>query len=61
MQFLVMGALSAICVSWDVEHGLLRGLHIRQMAIPRHLYLISRRGARLPHTAAEFMRLLKKS
>ena len=27
--------------------------------IPRHLYMISRRGARLPHAAAEFLRLLK--
>jgi hypothetical protein len=27
--------------------------------MPRHLYIISRRGARLPHAAAEFMRLLK--
>jgi hypothetical protein len=27
--------------------------------MPRHLYIISRRGARLPHTATEFMRLLK--
>jgi hypothetical protein len=29
------------------------------MNIPRHLYIISRRGARLPHAATEFMRILK--
>ena len=64
-RFVQMGMGVAIvprmCVTWEVEHGLLKELHIRQMAIPRHLYLISRRGARLPHTAAEFMRLLKKA
>jgi len=64
-RFVQMGMGVAIvprmCVTWEVEHGLLKELHIRQMAIPRHLYLVSRRGARLPHTAAEFMRLLKKS
>jgi hypothetical protein len=27
--------------------------------LPRHVYLVSRRGARLPHAAAELMRLLK--
>jgi len=64
-RFVQMGMGVAIvprmCATWEVEHGLLKELHVRQMAIPRHLYLISRRGARLPHTAAEFMRLLKRS
>jgi hypothetical protein len=27
--------------------------------LPRHVYLVSRRGARLPHAAAELIRLLK--
>jgi hypothetical protein len=27
--------------------------------MPRHLYIISRKGARLPHAATEFMRILK--
>jgi DNA-binding transcriptional LysR family regulator len=62
-RFVQMGMGVAIvprmCVNWEVAHGLLKELHIRQMAIPRHLYLISRRGARLPHTAAEFVRILK--
>lgn len=64
-RFVQMGMGVAIvprmCVTWEVEHGWLKEVQIRQMNIPRHLYLISRRGARLPHTAAEFMRLLRKS
>jgi hypothetical protein len=27
--------------------------------MPRHVYLLSRRGARLPHAAAELVRILK--
>jgi len=64
-RFVQMGMGVAIvprmCVTWEVEHGWLKEVRIRQLNIPRHLYLISRRGARLPHTAAEFMRLLKKA
>jgi len=48
-----------MCVTWEVEHGWLKELKLRQMNIPRHLYIISRRGARLPHAATEFMRILK--
>src|SRR5271165_839425 len=62
-RFVQMGMGVAIvprmCVIWEIEHGWLKELKIRQMNIPRHLYMISRRGARLPHAAAEFMRLLK--
>jgi DNA-binding transcriptional LysR family regulator len=62
-RFVQMGMGVAIvprmCVTWEIEHGWLKELKIRQMNIPRHLYMISRRGARLPHAAAEFMRLLK--
>jgi hypothetical protein len=32
---------------------------VRQLNLPRHVYMISRRGARLPHAAAELLRLLK--
>jgi hypothetical protein len=39
----------------------MKEVHVKQLSIPRHLYIVSRRGARLPHTAAEFMRLLKKT
>ena len=48
-----------MCVNWGIEHGTLKEIKIRQLNMPRHLYMIARRGARLPHTAAEFMRLLK--
>ena len=62
-RFVQMGMGVAIvprmCVAWEVEHGWLKEIKIRQMNIPRHLYIISRRGARLPHAAAEFLRLLK--
>ncbi len=62
-RFVQMGMGVAIvprmCVVWEVEHGWLKELKIRQLSIPRHLYIISRRGARLPHAATEFMRILK--
>lgn len=62
-RFVQMGMGVAIvprmCVNWEVEHGWLKELKIRQLTIPRHLYIISRRGARLPHAATEFMRILK--
>jgi DNA-binding transcriptional LysR family regulator len=62
-RFVQMGMGVAIvprmCVNWEVEHGWLKEVKIRQLSIPRHLYIISRRGARLPHAAAEFLRLLK--
>jgi hypothetical protein len=48
-----------MCVAWEVEHGWLKEIKIKDLNMPRHLYIISRRGARLPHAAAEFMRLLK--
>jgi hypothetical protein len=32
---------------------------LRQLNMPRHLYIVARRGARLPHAASEFMRMLK--
>jgi DNA-binding transcriptional LysR family regulator len=62
-RFVQMGMGVAIvprmCVTWEVEHGWLKELKLRQLNIPRHLYIISRRGARLPHAATEFMRILK--
>lgn len=62
-RFVQMGMGVAIvprmCATWEVEHGWLKEIKIRELNIPRHLYIISRRGARLPHAAAEFMRILK--
>ena len=62
-RFVQMGMGVAIvprmCVNWEVERGLLKELKLRQLNMPRHLYIITRRGARLPHAATEFLRLLK--
>jgi len=62
-RFVQMGMGLAIvprmCVTWEVEHGWLKEIKLRQLNIPRHLYIVARRGARLPHAAAEFMRMLK--
>src|SRR6266446_5237350 len=64
-RFVQMGMGVAIvprmCVTWELEHGWLKEVHIKQLSIPRHLYIVTRRGARLPHTATEFLRLLKKT
>jgi DNA-binding transcriptional LysR family regulator len=48
-----------MCVTWELERGSLKEIQIKELNIPRHLYIISRRGARLPHAAAEFIRMLK--
>jgi len=62
-RFVQMGMGVAIvprmCVSWEIEHGWFKEIKIKELNIPRHLYIISRRGARLPHAASEFIRLLK--
>jgi hypothetical protein len=36
----------------------MKEVKVRQMNMPRHLYLVTRRGARLPHAAAELLRIL---
>src|SRR3979411_65210 len=50
-RFVQMGMGVAIvprmCVRWEVERKLLAEVHIRQLKMPRSLYLVSRRGARL--------------
>jgi DNA-binding transcriptional LysR family regulator len=62
-RFVQMGMGVAIvprmCVNWEIEHGWLKEIKIKELNIPRHLYIVYRRGARLPHAASEFMRLLK--
>ena len=61
-RFVQMGMGVAIvprmCVRWEVERKLLAEVRIRQMKLPRSLYLVSRRGARLSHAAEGLMRLL---
>src|SRR5207245_11549858 len=62
-RFVQMGMGVAIvprmCVLWEVAHGWMKELKIRQLNIPRHVYLISRRGARLPFAATELTRILR--
>jgi DNA-binding transcriptional LysR family regulator len=62
-RFVQMGMGVAIvprmCVRWEVERKLLAEVRIRQMKMPRSLYLVSRRGARLSHAAEGLMRLLR--
>jgi len=48
-----------MCVRWEVDDGALVELKIRQLKLPRHLYLLSRRGTRLSHAAAALVRLLR--
>jgi DNA-binding transcriptional LysR family regulator len=61
-RFVQMGMGVAIvprmCVHWEVERKLLAEVRIRQMKMPRSLYLVSRRGARLSHAALGLMRVL---
>jgi DNA-binding transcriptional LysR family regulator len=61
-RFVQMGMGVAIvprmCVRWEVERKLLAEVRIRQMKLPRSLYLVSRRGAKLSHAAEGLMRLL---
>src|ERR1700726_2394036 len=63
-RFVQMGMGVAIvprmCVQWEIEHGWMKEVKVRQMSMPRHVYLVSRRGARLPHAAAELMRILRE-
>jgi len=63
-RFVQMGMGVAIvprmCVRWEVEKKLLAEVRIRQMKMPRSLYLISRRGARLSHAAEGLLRLLRR-
>lgn len=62
-RFVQMGMGVAIvprmCVAWEIDHGWMKEVKVRQMNLPRHVYLVSRRGARLPHAASELVRILK--
>jgi DNA-binding transcriptional LysR family regulator len=48
-----------MCVRWEVERKQLAEVRIRQLKMPRSLYLVSRRGAKLSHAATGLMRLLR--
>jgi hypothetical protein len=56
---MVVAIVQRMCVLWEVERGTLVELKIRQLKLPRHLYLISRRGTRLSHAALALVRLLR--
>lgn len=62
-RFVQMGMGVAIvprmCVAWEIDHGWMKEVKVRQLNLPRHVYLVSRRGARLPHAAAELVRILR--
>ena len=62
-RFVAMGMGVAIvprmCVRGEVERGLLAEVRIRQMKMPRHLYLIYRRDARLSHALEVLVRMLR--
>jgi len=64
-RFVQMGMGVAIvprmCVQWEIERGWMKEVKVRQLNMPRHLYLVSRRGARLPHAAAELLRILREA
>jgi DNA-binding transcriptional LysR family regulator len=63
-RFVQMGAGVAIvprmCVRWELQRRLLVEVRIRELKMPRHLYLIARRGARASHAARELMRILRE-
>jgi DNA-binding transcriptional LysR family regulator len=62
-RFVQMGMGVAIvprmCVAWELDHGWMKEVKVRQLNLPRHVYLVARRGARLPHAAAELVKILK--
>lgn len=37
----------------------MKEVKIHQLNMPHHVYLVSRRGARLPHAVAELLRILR--
>jgi DNA-binding transcriptional LysR family regulator len=61
-RFVQMGVGVAIvprmCVRWEVEHKLLAEVRIRQLKLPRDLYLVHRRDARFSRATAVLLRLL---
>ena len=61
-RFVQMGMGVAIvprmCVRWEVEHRLLAEVRIRQLKLPRDLYLVHRRDARFSRATAALLRML---
>jgi hypothetical protein len=48
-----------ICVRWEIEQGLLVEVKVRQLRMPRNLYLLYRRREPLSHSAKAMFDLLK--
>lgn len=63
-RFVQMGMGVAIvprmCVAWELDRGWMKEVRVKGLNLPRHVYLVFRRGARLPHAAEELMRILGK-
>lgn len=64
-RFVQMGMGVAIvprmCVAWEIDHGWMKEVKVRGLNLPRHVYMVYRRGARLPHAAGELLRILEES
>ena len=48
-----------MCARWEIEQGLLVEVKIRELRMPRDLYLLHRRSGPLSHAAAAMLRLLR--
>ena len=48
-----------MCARWEIEQGLLVEVKIRQLRMPRDLYLLHRKRGPLSHAAAAMLRLLR--
>ena len=61
-RFVQMGMGVAIvprmCVAWELDRGWMKEVKVKGLNLPRHVYLVFRRGARLPHAAEGLMRIL---
>jgi DNA-binding transcriptional LysR family regulator len=63
-RFVQMGMGVAIvprmCAAWEIDHGWMKEVKVRGLNMPRHVYLVFRRGARLPHAASELVKILER-
>jgi DNA-binding transcriptional LysR family regulator len=48
-----------MCVRWEVEQGVLAEVKVRQLRMPRDLYLLYRRKDPLSHAASALLHLLR--
>jgi DNA-binding transcriptional LysR family regulator len=48
-----------MCVRWEVDQGLLVEVKVRQLRMPRDLYLLYRRRGPLSHAAAALLKMLR--